>query len=111
MCRYVERNPLRAKLAKRAELWPFSSLHRRIRNSDEDQQLLSPWPEQTPFSLPRWLATINTPQPGKELTAHRQTHQRGAPFGSPDWTAATAKSQNLPHTLRPRGRPKKPKPK
>ncbi len=111
VCRYVERNPLRAKLVKRAELWPFSSLHRRIRNNDEDRQLLADFPPTAPFSLPRWLATINTPQPEKELAALRQSLQRGAPFGSPDWTTATAKSQNLQHTLRPRGRPKKNKPK
>jgi putative transposase len=29
VCRYVERNPLRAKLVARAEAWPWGSLHRR----------------------------------------------------------------------------------
>ena len=111
LCRYVERNPLRAKLVKRAEHWPFSSLYRRIRDSDEDRQLLADFPSTAPFSLPRWLDRINTPQPERELAALRHSIQRGAPFGSPDWIARTAKSQNLQHTLRPRGRPKKTRPK
>ncbi len=30
VCRYVERNPLRVNLVKRAEPWPWCSLHKRL---------------------------------------------------------------------------------
>ena len=37
MCRYVERNPLRANLVKRAQDWNWSSLSARQKKHDEDR--------------------------------------------------------------------------
>ena len=42
LCRYVERNPLRAGLVARAEEWPWSSL-RKLRNARRPVRL-TPWP-------------------------------------------------------------------
>ena len=64
-CRYVERNALRANLVKRAELWPFSSLHRRIRNSNEDQQLLADFPQPPPSPSPAGSPPSTPPNPKK----------------------------------------------
>src|SRR5262245_7719318 len=44
VCRYVERNALRANLVKRAEAWRWSSLWRRTSGNEESQELLSDWP-------------------------------------------------------------------
>ena len=44
--RYAERNPLRAKLVRRAEAWAWSSLS--WRPTDECPQLLSTWPVPRP---------------------------------------------------------------
>ena len=41
VARYVERNAQRAKLVRRAEDWRWGSLHRWLRGSAEDKQLLS----------------------------------------------------------------------
>ena len=44
VCRYVERNPLRANLVERAEHWRWSSLYRRIYGDDQPRAFLSAWP-------------------------------------------------------------------
>src|SRR5438105_4677927 len=46
--RYVERNPLRANLVKRAEAWPWSSLWRRAQQDDRAHRLLHAWPVPLP---------------------------------------------------------------
>jgi putative transposase len=104
VCRYVERNPLRANLVGAAEQWRWSSLWRRLHGDEQPRALLSPWPLPLP---PDWVRHVNTPQSEAELDALRTSVQRGCPFGSPDWQKATASRLGLSHTLRPRGRPKK----
>jgi putative transposase len=106
VARYVERNALRANLARRAEQWRWSSLFRWLRGSAEDKELLSAWP------LPRkanWVDHVNTPQTEAELHAIRQSNYRGSPFGDDSWRDRTVRRLGLESTLRPQGRPKKPR--
>ena len=42
MVRYVERNPKRAALVKRAQDWEWSSAYARMYGSKEQKKLLSP---------------------------------------------------------------------
>jgi putative transposase len=100
----VKRNPLRARLVKRAEAWRWGSLWRRASGTAEEQALLSAWPVERPR---RWLAIVNAAQTQAEEEAVRRAVQRGRPFGSDAWVARTAKRLGLEGTLRPRGRPKK----
>ena len=44
VCRYVERNPLRANLVRHAEEWRWSSLYRWHRGTAEQKSLLARWP-------------------------------------------------------------------
>jgi putative transposase len=44
VCRYVERNALRAGLVARAEQWPWGSLFRRLRGEAAAKPILSAWP-------------------------------------------------------------------
>jgi len=104
VCRYVERNPLRAKLVKRAEDWRWSSLWRRVHGDDQPGPLLSAWPVPLPET---WLQHVHEPQTEAELEALRRSVQRGTPFGSALWQKRTAARLDLGHTLRPPGRPKK----
>jgi putative transposase len=104
VCRYVERNPLRAKLVKRAEQWRFGSLYRWVENADKQPQLLSPWPIRR---TPGWLERVNEPLTQKELQAIRQCVDRGRPYGDETWTEEMAYRYDLWSTLRPRGRPRK----
>jgi putative transposase len=99
VCRYVERNALRASLVDRAEEWPWSSLWQRQNNRHADW--LSTWPVAVPTD---WVDIVNEPQTDSELAAFRHAVSRGHPFGDATWTATTARDLGL--TLRRRGRPK-----
>src|SRR5207248_1565247 len=54
LCRYVERNPLRANLVQRGEQWWWSSLWQRCHNTGVSW--LSDWPLHVPDT---WLHYIN----------------------------------------------------
>ena len=102
VCRYVERNPLRANLVQHAEAWRWSSLWQ-WRN-DRCDVALAPWP------LPRfssWLDYVQTVQSEAELAALRASLTRGSPFGNDQWRVETASQLGLEKTLHPRGRPSK----
>ena len=103
VCRYVERNALRANLVTRAEDWRWNSLYRW--KSGKEKSLLSAWP------LPRrpaWLDHVNAPQTEAELGAIRRSVQRGCPYGDEMWSDKMVHQLGLESTLRPQGRPKKP---
>ncbi|MGH7256248.1 MAG: transposase [Nitrospirales bacterium] len=103
VARYIERNPLRAKLVKRAEAWPWASLWRRTQGDPKLTAWLSDWPVKRPRN---WVARINQSGTATELEALRTSVQQGRPFGSSSWVVRTAKRLDLEPTLRPRGRPK-----
>lgn len=58
VCRYVERNPLRANLVARAEHWCWGSLWRRVHGDEQPGRLLSPWPVPLPAT---WVEHVHTP--------------------------------------------------
>lgn len=104
VCRYVERNALRANLVQRAEEWEIGSLWRWLQKVEPKPRLLSPWP------IPRssnWVERVNHPLNERELEAIRNCIQRGRPYGSEAWTAKVAERNGLGYTLHPRGRPRK----
>jgi putative transposase len=105
LCRYVERNPLRAKLVRRAERWPWSSLGAISHTAAaEEAPPLAAWPVVRPRN---WDELVNRPQTEAEVEAVRVSIQRGRPLGSPAWQKRTAKRLGLEFTFRPRGRPSK----
>ncbi len=107
VCRYVERNPLRANLAERAEEWRWNSLWVRRHSAGPLAGRLAAWP----IPIPRdWPNRLNAPQDEKELAALRLSRDRGRPYGQADWTCATAKSLGIESALRPVGQPRKKKP-
>jgi putative transposase len=107
VCRYVERNPLRANLVPRAEDWRWSSLWRRLHGDEGPGRFLAAWPLPLPED---WVKQVNAPQTEAELEALRRALRRGSPFGSAAWQQQMADRQGLRHTLRPLGRPRKPLP-
>jgi putative transposase len=102
--RYVERNPLRARLVRRAEQWQWCSLARWLRGTTEDQALLSAGPLSRKAS---WVEHVNEPLTEAEVAAIRRCVDRGAPYGTGIWHDKTVRRLGLESTLRPRGRPKK----
>jgi putative transposase len=109
VCRYVEANPLRAKLVSRAEDWEYSSLRwwpgvGMERPAGERPFPLAAWPVDRPRN---WRGAVNERLSEKKLAEVRMSVNRGRPFGEADWIARTAKRLGLGNTLRPAGRPKK----
>lgn len=102
LCRYVEANPLRAKLVERAEQWPWSGLWRRTHRKVGLK--LSPWPVERPTG---WVELVNTGIAHEQLDGLRQCVQHGRPLGSPEWIHAIAARLGLGFTLRGPGRPRK----
>jgi len=105
--RYVERNPVRAGLVKRAQDWRWSSLWRRVHDDEVETPWLTAtkdWPAQPPTDYIAWINRAETP---KELAALARSVRRGTPFGSAAWTARVARSQKLESSLRDPWRPKK----
>ena len=104
VCRYVERNALRAGLVRTAETWRWCSLWRRGHGDQAARELLSDWPVAPPRG---WRRLVNEPQTGAELAAVREAVQRGRPYGGPTWLRRTVAKLGLEATIRPRGRPRK----
>jgi len=139
LCRYVERNPLRAGLVRRAQDWRWCSLwlretlraanagaaagRARARASGKRKRgdaaaapsaaaPATPRLDAWPVDEPRdWLARVNAPQTAAEEQAMLESIRRGRPFGSAAWQKRTAVRLGLQSAFRPRGRPPKKKPK
>jgi putative transposase len=104
VARYVERNAVRAKLARRAERWPFCSAGR-SQLPQAMQIPLTAWP------IPKrrdWMEWINAPQTAKEEEAIRRCIREGRPYGSVPWVERTMKKFGW-REPRPAGRPPKKK--
>ncbi len=99
--RYVERNPLRADLAARAEDWPWSSLST---GQAEPPVPLDPGPVPRPAD---WRDWVNQGESPADLANLSRSVKRGTPLGRENWVADTAARLGLEATLRPRGRPRK----
>lgn len=102
--RYVERNPLRAGLVRRAEAWRWGSLWHRQAGNSRLAKFLHP----VPVPLPKnWLEVVNRSQTEAEVQAVRRALARSCPYGPDAWQERTAQALGLEFTLRPRGRPRK----
>jgi putative transposase len=100
--RYVERNPVRARLVDRAEDWPWSSAWHMFNNCDHGR--LDQWPLPRPVS---WFDFVNEPQNQIDLSKVREAITRSAPLGNTRWVRAMAAKLGVGHTIRPQGRPRK----
>lgn len=104
LIRYVEQNPLRAKLVTRAENWQWSSLWRREKGSVQQQKLLTPLPVELPLN---YLQSVNDILDTERLSVIRHSVNKGKPFGTDSWLDIMVDTFNLAHTLRGVGRPRK----
>jgi putative transposase len=107
VCRYVERNPVRAGLVERAEDWRWGSLwHRQNRSGAPLSKLLHAWPVEPPQD---WLAFVNNLEPANELTRIRRSVARNLPLGGDSWVRRMASRLGLSPKPRRRGRPREKK--
>lgn len=93
LIRYVERNPLRAKLVKNLDNWRFSSYWRRTHGTDAQRCILAEWPIAIPGE---YRAFIHDKVTAEELGEVRDAVQRGQLYGSDRWIASERKKRTLP---------------
>ena len=105
LCRYVERNPVRAGLALKCEDWPWSSAGQL--EGHGGRLLLSAWPVDRPTNWSRILNDVENPA---ETDGIRAAVRRNAPFGPAAWQTRLASRLEINHSLSRIGRPRKPKP-
>jgi putative transposase len=109
--RYIEANPLRAGLRKRADEYPWSSY--RVHGLGETNELIDrliTYDELSPLAKVRcrkWAEMVHRPIDEAVLNAIRRSNATGLPYGDEAWTKRLAKRLDLDLTIRPRGRPRK----
>ena len=103
LMRYIEANPKRAGLVNQASKWRFGSLYERVH---ANRSLLD-----EPFMElgNRWPEYVDEPIHTEELAKIRNSVNRQAPLGRPEWQRETAAELGLLSTLNRRGRPRKEK--
>ena len=100
--KYIERNPVRAKLAKKVEDWQWGSAWIRQQGTSMQKTLLC----ELPIPLPRNYRTwINTPDREDDLLTVRNCVNKGKPFGNDMWVEQMVDRHKLEGTQRPPGRP------
>ena len=83
VCRYIERNPIRAGLVTRAEAWEWSSAARIGRGS-------RPKLAESPIALPlSWAELLNSEQEAAVVDLIRTSIVRGVPYGIPRVAGST----------------------
>lgn len=103
LIRYVEQNPLRAKLVKHAEDWQWSSLWRREKGNTKEKKLLTPLPIELPKN---YLQSVNDTLNTEKLSVIRYSVNKGKPYGTDTWADSMIDTFNLSHTIRGVGRPR-----
>lgn len=102
--KYIERNPVRAKLSKICEDYLYGSARLRKYGSAEQKKLLADSPVDLPRNYIRW---INEPESLKELEQLRTSIHRNSPFGNDAWVDHIITKYELESTVRSQGRPRK----
>jgi REP-associated tyrosine transposase len=109
--RYIEANPLRARLVKRADEYPWSSF--RVHGAGQADELvdrLIVYEEISPYAKIRqrkWTALVHRSLEEATLQRIRRSSATGLPYGDQSWVERLAKKLHLDLTIRPRGRPRK----
>jgi len=109
--RYIEANPLRAKLVRNAGAYVWSSF--RFHGLGEANELINTlvtYDELSPYAAVRqrkWVEKVHTPLDGRAEAAVRRSVETGLPYGERTWVEKLAKRLDIDLTTRPRGRPRK----
>jgi putative transposase len=109
--RYIEANPLRAKIVRRAEDYPWSSYRTHgLGEASEGVDSIVAYEALGRSAAARrrkWSAQVHRSMEATTLAGIRRCNETGLPYGDPAWVQRLAKKLNLDLTIRPRGRPRK----
>jgi len=101
LLKYVEANPLRARIVKDCILYKYSSAYNRVNN------IPSLFTDTLPILLPTaWHSFINEKTSKTDLDSIRNSIDRQAPLGEGTWQSFVAKKYSLETRLNPIGKPK-----
>jgi putative transposase len=109
--RYLEANPLRAKMVERAGDYRWSSFA--AHGDGRADPLLDPIPAYEALGRGpalrrrRWTAYVHQTPDADELSAIRRSNETGLPYGESSWVKRLSKRLKLDLIIRPRGRPRK----
>jgi putative transposase len=101
--RYVELNPVRARLVPTAEAWPWSSAQAHLSGRDDGLVKVTP----LLAMIADWSAFLNSAVPEEELRDLRRHGRTGRPLG--DETFLGRLEEKVGRVLRPQKRGPKPK--
>ena len=107
LIKYIERNPVRAKLVKSCENWQWSSAYRSLCGTTKEKKLIDTAPAELPEDYSRW---INLPQTEQEVESIRNSVNKGKPYGGEGWVEKMITKYSLQSSLKGSGRPKKIRP-
>ncbi len=103
LIKYVERNPVRAKLCKKCEDWKWSSSWRRIYGTKQQKKLISLSPTPLPHGYLKW---VNAEDSIEEVERIRKSVDKSVPYGKDTWVDVMINKYHLETTRRDAGRPK-----
>ena len=101
VCRYVERNALRAGLVQRAEDWQWGSLAHFC--GARHSVPVAEWPIARPCD---WLLWVNEGESLQSLDGVRKSVSTGQPYGQRRWVDKVARDLGIEERLGKPGRPK-----
>ena len=101
--KYIERNPVRAKLVKAAERWKWGSMYRRSASASKESNLITPSPVPLPRSYAKW---INEAEQSESLADIQKSISKGIPYGTEVWRETMVERYNLKQAMRKPGRPR-----
>jgi putative transposase len=109
--RYIEANPLRAKLVRRAENYRWSSYRAHgMGEADKLVDRLINYDELASSAATRqrqWALKVHRAMDPTVIDDIRRSNATGLPYGSAEWVKRLAKRLDLDLVIRPRGRPRK----
>ena len=101
--RYVERNPVRAKMVEKSEDYPWSSAS--FHCGLVKNPLLTPSHLEDVISQEKWSDWLALPESEKTIHVLRRNIEKGLPCGADEFIEKLEKLANKPLKFRPQGRP------
>ncbi|MBN2097149.1 MAG: transposase [Candidatus Omnitrophica bacterium] len=104
VCRYIERNPVRAKIVQSPTEYEWSSA--KINTSEAESSFIEPiWKNYIKFD--EYLEFLNSQEDEEQIKEIRKSTLKGRPVGTQDFLKQVAQDLNISIYSRRRGRPKK----
>ncbi|MBL7069609.1 MAG: transposase [Candidatus Omnitrophica bacterium] len=105
--RYIERNPVRAKMVNKPYIWKWSSAKVHCGMNKYDELRVNKLFNYIEYDQKGWKEFIESPDNPDEVKQIRESTRKGRPLGSNDFVEKLEGKLNRFLRLKPKGRPKK----